>query len=99
MEGAAFAEPQFKEHMNRQETPKQRLQGAAYRQFRTLACEAYNILRHSAGLLLSLLHLMAGAAVADLATDPSKALLKLQVGPWLEATARHKVRSIPTVDF
>jgi hypothetical protein len=42
--------------------------------------QAYNILRHSAGLLLSLLHLMAGAPVTDLAADPSKALLKLQVG-------------------
>lgn len=41
--------------------------------------QAYNILRHSAGLLLSLLHLMAGAPVTDLAADPSKALLKLQV--------------------
>lgn len=54
-------------------------EGDAYRAFRTLACEAYNILRHSAGLLLSLLHLMAGAPVTDLAADPSKALLKLQV--------------------
>lgn len=52
--------------------------GAAYRAFRTFACEAYNILRRSAGLLLSLFHLMAGTAVADLAADPSKALLKLQ---------------------
>jgi hypothetical protein len=44
-------------------------------------CQAYNILRHSAGLLLSLLHLMAGAPVTDLAADPSKAMLKLQVCP------------------
>jgi hypothetical protein len=44
--------------------------------------QAYNILRHSAGLLLSLLHLMAGAPVTDLAADPSKALLKLQVRLW-----------------
>lgn len=52
--------------------------GAAYRTFCTLACEAYNILRRSAGLLLSLFHLMADTAVPDLAADPSKALLKLQ---------------------
>lgn len=41
--------------------------------------QAYNILRRSSGLLLSLVHLMAGATITDLAADPSKALLKLQV--------------------
>ena len=51
-----------------------------YRKFRTLACEAYNILRKSASLLVSLFHLMAGASIPDVQSDPEKALLKLQVG-------------------
>lgn len=50
-----------------------------YRKFRTLACEAYNILRNSASLLVSLFHLMAGASIPDVQSDPEKALLKLQV--------------------
>ena len=50
-----------------------------YRRFRTLCCEAYNILRKSAGLILSLVHLMAGASITDIRPDPEKALLKLQV--------------------
>lgn len=52
---------------------------AHYRRFRTLCCEAYNILRKSAGLILSLVHLMAGASITDIRPDPEKALLKLQV--------------------
>jgi hypothetical protein len=43
------------------------------------ACEAYNILRKSAPLILSLFHLMAGAAIPDICLDPEKAMLKLQV--------------------
>ncbi len=31
-----------------------------YRRFETYCCEAFNILRKSAGLLISLFHLMAG---------------------------------------
>ena len=50
-----------------------------YRKFRTLACEAYNILRKSASLLVSLFHLMAGASIPDVQSDPEKAMLKLQV--------------------
>ena len=49
-----------------------------YRQFRAYCCEAYNVLRRSANLILSLFHLMAGAAVPDVKLDPEKALLKLQ---------------------
>lgn len=51
-----------------------------YNTFRTLCCEAYNILRKSAGLILSLMHLMAGAAIPDIQADPEKAMLKIQVG-------------------
>jgi len=54
---------------------------APYRRFRSMACEAYNILRKNAGLILSLVHLMAGASITDVRLDPEKALLKLQVGP------------------
>ena len=50
-----------------------------YRHFRTYCCEAYNILRKSATLILSLFHLMAGAAIPDVRQDPEKAMLKLQV--------------------
>jgi hypothetical protein len=34
-----------------------------YVQFRMFSCEAYNILRKSADLILSLFHLMAGASI------------------------------------
>ena len=54
-----------------------------YRHFRTYCCEAYNILRKSATLILSLFHLMAGAAIPDVRQDPEKAMLKLQVCPLL----------------
>ncbi len=50
-----------------------------YRAFCAHACEAYNILRKSASLILSLFHLMAGAAIPDIRSDPEKAMLKLQV--------------------
>ena len=49
-----------------------------YRAFCAHACEAYNILRKSASLILSLFHLMAGAAIPDIRSDPEKAMLKLQ---------------------
>lgn len=37
-------------------------------------------MRKSANLLLSLFHLMAGASIPDIHSDPEKAVLKLQVG-------------------
>lgn len=49
-----------------------------YVQFRMYACEAYNILRKSADLILSLFHLMAGSAIESIRQDPEKAMLKLQ---------------------
>lgn len=48
-------------------------------QFRMYAAEAYNILRGSADLILSLFHLMAGAPIEAIRADPEKAILKLQV--------------------
>eukprot|EP00198_Chlamydomonas_reinhardtii_P000296 XP_001689631.1 VPS34-like PI-3-kinase [Chlamydomonas reinhardtii] len=49
-----------------------------YKQFRMYACEAYNILRKRADLILSLFHLMAGASIEAIRADPEKAILKLQ---------------------
>ncbi|EFJ45030.1 hypothetical protein VOLCADRAFT_40672, partial [Volvox carteri f. nagariensis] len=49
-----------------------------YKQFRMFACEAYNILRKRADLILSLFHLMAGASIEAIRADPEKAILKLQ---------------------
>ena len=59
-----------------------------YRAFCAHACEAYNILRKSASLILSLFHLMAGAAIPDVRADPEKVILKLQVGPSLPWTEK-----------
>lgn len=60
-----------------------------HRKFRTLACEAYNILRKSASLLVSLFHLMAGASVPDVRADPEKTMLKLQVASKSQAKGCH----------
>lgn len=49
-----------------------------YVQFRMYSCEAYNILRKSADLILSLFHLMAGSSIDAIRQDPEKAMLKLQ---------------------
>ena len=56
----------------------------SYVRFRTYACEAYNILRKSADLILSLFHLMAGASIEAIRQDPEKAILKLQVSQGME---------------
>jgi phosphatidylinositol 3-kinase len=42
-----------------------------YRQFCSLACQAYNALRKSAGLVLNLIHLMADAEIEDLSNNPA----------------------------
>lgn len=42
-----------------------------YRHFCSLACQAFNVLRKSAGLVLNLLHLMADAGIDDLSHNPS----------------------------
>jgi len=44
---------------------------AEYRQFCSLACQAFNALRKSAGLVLNLLHLMSDAGIEDLSNNPS----------------------------
>jgi phosphatidylinositol 3-kinase len=42
-----------------------------YKQFCSLACQAFNVLRKSAGLQLNLLHLMSDAGIEDLSHNPS----------------------------
>ncbi|GAX24386.1 phosphatidylinositol 3-kinase [Fistulifera solaris] len=42
-----------------------------YRQFCSLACQAYNALRKSASLVLNLVHLMADAEIEDLCNNPA----------------------------
>jgi phosphatidylinositol 3-kinase len=47
------------------------LDSAEYRQFCSLACQAFNALRKSAGLVLNLLHLMSDAGIDDLSNNPT----------------------------
>ena len=47
------------------------LESTEYRQFCSLACQAFNALRKSAGLVLNLLHLMSDAGIEDLSNNPS----------------------------
>jgi phosphatidylinositol 3-kinase len=56
-----------------------------YAQFRLYCCEAYEILRKSSDLILSLFHLMAGASIEAIRNNPENAMLKLQVGCNLTA--------------
>lgn len=57
--------------------------GNEYGRFVELAGEAFNILRKSARLLLSVLHVMACSSIADVRSDPDTALLKVQEKLWL----------------
>jgi phosphatidylinositol 3-kinase len=47
------------------------IESAEYRQFCSLACQAFNTLRKSAGLILNLLHLMEDAGIEDLSNNPA----------------------------
>lgn len=47
------------------------MESSEYRQFCSLACQAFNALRKSAGLVLNLLHLMSDAGIEDLSHNPS----------------------------
>ena len=49
-----------------------------YGRFKSICCEAYNILRKSSNLILNLFHLMAGASIPAIASNPEKGILKLQ---------------------
>lgn len=50
-----------------------------YAQFRLYCCEAFEILRKSSDLILSLFHLMAGASIEAIRNNPENAMLKQQV--------------------
>lgn len=50
----------------------------AYIEFQTYCCEAYNILRKSAPLVLNLVALMSKSNIPDIAAAPEKVLLKLE---------------------
>jgi phosphatidylinositol 3-kinase len=54
-----------------------------YSRFVQLSCEAFNILRKSAGLLLSVIHVMASSSIPDIRSDPETAMLKVQDKLWL----------------
>jgi len=59
------------------------MESAGYARFQTLACEAFNILRKSASLLLTRVAMMARAGIADLGNDACAKLeekLALQLG-------------------
>jgi phosphatidylinositol 3-kinase len=47
------------------------IESIEYRQFCSLACQAYNALRKSAGLVLNLIHLMSDAEIQDLSNNPT----------------------------
>jgi len=47
------------------------VESVEYRQFCSLACQAFNALRKSAGLVLNLLDLMSDAGIEDLSNNPS----------------------------
>lgn len=49
-----------------------------YQRFKEHCCEAYNILRKSANLILHLFQLMVDADIPDIAEDPKKSILKVQ---------------------
>jgi phosphatidylinositol 3-kinase len=58
--------------------------GSEFLLFRTLCCEAYNCLRKSAPLLLSLFHLMAASGVAAVRRSPEGAALHVRQKLQLE---------------
>lgn len=59
--------------------------------FRTLCCEAYNCLRKSAPLLLSLFHLMSASSVAAVRLSPEGAMLHLRQKLRLEFSEEQAV--------
>lgn len=67
--------------------------GNEYGRFVELAGEAFNILRKSAGLLLSLLHVMARSSIADVRNDPDMAILKVQEKLWLDLSDKAAARA------
>eukprot|EP00019_Armaparvus_languidus_P001069 CAMPEP_0168606302 /NCGR_PEP_ID=MMETSP0420-20121227/16492_1 /TAXON_ID=498008 /ORGANISM="Pessonella sp." /LENGTH=695 /DNA_ID=CAMNT_0008645945 /DNA_START=408 /DNA_END=2493 /DNA_ORIENTATION=+ len=58
-----------------------------YQQFKLHCCEAYNLIRQSASLLLNLFTLMLDSSVPDVVLEGERAVLKLQEKLRLEMTA------------
>jgi phosphatidylinositol 3-kinase len=46
------------------------MESPEYRQFCALACQAFNLLRKNASLILNLLYLMSDAGIEDLSNNP-----------------------------
>ena len=57
-----------------------------YNQFCSHACQAFNLLRKSAGLVLNLLHLMSDAGIEDLSNNPEGVIEKVEERFQLELT-------------
>ena len=66
--------------------------GDEYDRFVELACEALNILRKSAGLLLSVIHVMAQSSIADVRSE--MAMLKVQEKLWLDLPDEAAAKSL-----
>ena len=49
----------------------------SYLKFKEHCCEAFNILRKSANLILNLLSLMVDADIPDISQEPEKSILKV----------------------
>ena len=52
------------------------IESSEYRVFCSLACQAYNILRKHAGLILNLLHLMSDAGIEDLPSENAELVIQ-----------------------
>ena len=52
------------------------IESSEYQLFCSLACQAYNILRKHAGLILNLLHLMSDAGIEDLPSGNAERVIQ-----------------------
>ena len=66
----------------------------SYQTFQKLCCEAYNVLRKSTNLFLSLFHLMVGARIPDMIDDYEKSMLKLEERFRLDLSDEQAVQHI-----
>eukprot|EP00003_Mantamonas_plastica_P029479 TRINITY_DN698_c1_g1_i1.p1 TRINITY_DN698_c1_g1~~TRINITY_DN698_c1_g1_i1.p1 ORF type:complete len:705 (+),score=236.36 TRINITY_DN698_c1_g1_i1:789-2903(+) len=69
----------------------------SYRDFKSLCCEAFNILRKSANLILNLFELMNDANIPDLALEPDKSVLKVQEKFRLDLTDEEALEYFQTL--
>ena len=71
--------------------------GEAYSRFQRYCCEAYNILRKSVNLFLSLFNLMIGASIPDMMNDYEKCMLFLEERFRLDLSDEQAVHHIQQV--